>query len=266
MNLAARSLSVLCLLVLAVEFQWPLRSLPPRLVDQCDADTDRNSAPVVIVGVIRYDRMVLRPVLMHRDRRTPLQMRRMSVAVENVLRGDIPAQEVDIYYFTWAGGFNGPQPLGMWRAGSRRIFWLRRDAGVLRTVCDGWDRCTWGVYSGSHASVKRSPDEDIHRAVADISLTRGEGSVNEARFAGAIQRGTPVPPEYEVEYDRQLAITERGGVRTAACEQLWIWWHEPNLRSAASAAIEQARCVCREGARGEPDCGPKAHGYDDPPY
>src|SRR5579872_4744943 len=93
----------------------------PLLVDQCDRGTRLESAPIVIVGVLTSDTLVGGPVPMHSDAATSLQLRRLYVRVENILRGaPIPA-EITVYYFTWAGGFDGPRPLGIWRIGGRRI-------------------------------------------------------------------------------------------------------------------------------------------------
>jgi hypothetical protein len=70
----------------------------------------------------------------------------LLVDVENVLKGSVGTGPHTVYYFTLASGFKGGQPLGMWRIGDRRVLWLRRDQGVLRTTCDLWDGCTIGVY------------------------------------------------------------------------------------------------------------------------
>jgi hypothetical protein len=273
MKLITCSLSLLLVIVIAVALQGLMRSLPPRLIDQCGDGADPRSAPIVVVGVVRSDTLVLRPVPMHKDRSTPLQMRRMHVSVENVLRGDIPGQHVEIYYFTWASAFDGPQPLGMWNVGSRRILWLRRDGGVFRTSCDGWDGCTWGVYSGSHPHLKIKQGEPIERALADIVFTRGEGAINESRFAGAISRGGPAPDSYLIENYRHLALTEHAGVKAAACEALWILLSDPSLREVANAGMQQASCHCRMvehdsdfGRRRELICGTKGYQHDDPPY
>jgi hypothetical protein len=264
--LIRRSLSVLFLLIFAIGLQQAIRSVPPRLVDQCDRDGDsRQSAPIIIVGVIQSDTLIV-PVPMHSDRTRRLQLRRMRVAVENVLRGAIKQERVDIYYFTWGGAFNGPQPLGMWSSGSRRLFWLRRDGDLLRTACDGWDGCTWGVYSGRHPHLKETPGDPIERTVAGIVLTRGEGRINEARFSGAILRGAPVPDSYLIEDYRHLAAAELAGVKAAACEALWILSHDAPLREAAEDGMLRAHCNCRVSERGEPDCGPKGYIHDDPPF
>jgi hypothetical protein len=192
------------------------------LVDQCgDQSSTKSSAPIVLVGVIQSDTLVRRPVPMRSDPKYPLQLRKLLIAVENVLKGDVKGAMVEVYYFTFASGFNGPQPLGMWSVGNRRIFWVRRDAGVLRTTCDGWDGCTYGVYSGAHPHLNVDPRKPLDKALADIALTRGEGRTDEAKFAGAIDRGGPSSEDYNIVAYRDLALSERFAIREAACIALW---------------------------------------------
>lgn len=236
--------------------QEPQRPLLPRLIDRCGREGDPNrAAPIVIVGVIQSDNVVRRPIPMHSDRGTPLQMRRMRIVVENVVRGDIREKKVAVYYFTWAGGFDGPRPLGIWGHGRRRIFRLEQDRGVLRTTCDGWDTCTWGVYSGSHPNFKINPADPIERTLADIVFTRGAGRVDDSQFAAAILQGGPIPDPYLIEKYRELALTEHAGIKGAACKALWILRHDPHLRRSSEEAMQRARCVCRVTQRGETDCG-----------
>jgi hypothetical protein len=245
-------------------------SLPPHLIDQCDSKGNPgDSASIVIVGVLVSDTLVLRPVPMHSNPEYPLQLHRLGVRVENVLKGDVSRGTVAVYYFTFEGTYEGPQTLGAWRVESRRILWLRRDAGVLRTVCDGWDGCTWGVYSGAHPHFTVAPQKPIAYAVADILLTRGEGKVDDSRFAGALQWGAPSPEDYLIEKYQHLALTEGSPVKTAACIQLWICAQDrgasQSSRNIAREAMRQANCRCITKPDGTPDCGANADINSDPP-
>src|SRR5437763_197671 len=98
--------------------RWAKPAPPPPLSDQFNTDgASRDSAPIIVVAVIASD---IRVAL-----RYPMQMRRLTLKIENVLKGDPGFGTVAVYYFTVASGFNGPQLLGMWQVGGRRIFWLR---------------------------------------------------------------------------------------------------------------------------------------------
>src|SRR5690349_1360946 len=100
---------------------------PPGLVDydvNADYLTEIFPAPLVVVATISSDTLVRRPVP---SRRTPdllLQLRRVDVRVENVLRGNARKGATTIYYFTWNTYTGGNRPLGAWTPGDRRIFWL----------------------------------------------------------------------------------------------------------------------------------------------
>ena len=266
-SIAASSMVV----ALACYLTWlATRLLPPHLVDQCDSKGDPpNGAPIVIVGVLVSDTLIIRPVPHHLNPKIPLQLRKLQVRVENVLKGDIRGGTIAVYYFTFAGGFDGPRPLGMWDVDSRRILWLRRDSGVLRTACDGWDGCTFGVYSGAHPHFTFDPRRPVAYALADILLTRGAGEIDDNRLAGAIAWGVPGPEDYTIQKYRHLALTEGSNIKTAACIQLWICAQDRGLpagsRRIAGEAMHEADCRCITKSDGAPECGPMAHINKDPP-
>jgi len=205
----------------------------PRLIDYKPTRSDAEyrqqvfSSPIVVVGVIESDTLVNNRVPSHWDRQALLQFRKLKIRVENVLRGDSVPTTATVYYFTWAGGFNGPRPLGFWTAeGSstptkRRVFWLKSDSGVLRTACDGWDECTMPVASGAHPNYKPEAGKPLGYALADIMFTRGEGATD-AEFAAQLEWGAPstIPEAYLIEKVKQLAATDIPVVQAAACELL----------------------------------------------
>jgi hypothetical protein len=177
-----------------------------------------ESAPIVIVGKILSD------VLADRWTRTnpePPELRRLGVQVENVLRGEIKAEPVSIYYFVTTGGYDGPPPLGFWSLGERRIFYVRPDSGVLRMACDIVDHCTLPVLSGAHPLYKPDPTEPLNNAIADLLFTRGEG-VSDEQFAKGIEHGRlfTLPNEDIVTTLGPLSSSVNLRIRTAACAQL----------------------------------------------
>lgn len=226
--------------------------------------------PVAVVGVIEADHLVFKPVRMRSDPRIPLQLRRVRIQIENVLRGDVAGNSAEFFYYTWAGGFDGNQPLGFWRLGDRRVFLLRWDSGILRTACDGADGCTWGIFSGAHPGYRSDPKQPVGYAIADILLTRREGRIRESRFAGAVEREAPAPFEYLIERLGRLATTERSSVKTSACRVLWTYTFDSSgtRRTAAVAWMRDAGCVCtpKPNSVWGVDCGPEDHINSDPPF
>jgi hypothetical protein len=204
----------------------------PQLIDYKNIQSDTEymeqvfAAPIVIVGVIQSDTLVRGPVPSHWTG-YPLQLRKLNVKVENVLRGDGIPGTVAVYYFTWAGAVNGPRPLGFWELDGhatpvpRRVMWLRYDSGVFRTACDGSDHCTMAITSGAHPGFSADSNKPLGYALADLLFTRGEGAID-SQFATGVERGGPstIPEAYLFEKLRHLAATDVPLVRAAACKQL----------------------------------------------
>jgi hypothetical protein len=155
------------------------------------------NAPVVVVGVLLSDASVRHPVPSRRNGGYPMQLRQLSIRVENTLRGNLSDGTTVVYYFALAGAYDGPPPLGQWRRGDRRILWLRQDSGVLRTACDGHDSCTMPVRSGAHLQYKPDLQKPLAYSLADIFLTRGDGTTD-SEFATGVEWGAPstVPEAY----------------------------------------------------------------------
>jgi len=239
---------------IALFLTWSAALPPaPRLVDQVDRPMRRESAPIIVVGVLVSDTVVRTPVPMRSDPKYPLQLRKLVVDVENVLRGAPIPEIINVYYFGFAGAFDGPRPLGFWRLGDRRILWLRRDSGVLRTACDGWDGCTEGVWSGAHVGYRPDQQNPLQFSLVDFHLTRGTGTVNKIAFATEVswQEPTGVPglEEYAIEKLRYLALTEQDEIKSSACGSLWLYTVDRvklNIKRDAKDAMDAAQCRCTD--------------------
>ena len=122
---------------------------------------------------------------------------------------------------------------------------------------DAPGKCTAAL----HPHFTIAHQKPIDYAVADILLTRGEGKVNDRRFARAVRLGAPSPEDYLIEKFRHLAVTEGLTIKTAACIQLGICAQDrgasQSLRNIAREAMRQADCGCITKPDGMPDCGAK---------
>lgn len=235
-------------------------SRAPHLIEYDEQSNARASAaPLVVVGVVDSDIPIGGRIPSRHDPKYPMQLHRVRVRVENVLRGSISEQRILVYYFGFAGGFNGPRPLGFGREPSRRILWLRRDGGAFRMACDGWDNCTVFVMSGAHPRYQADPQKSLDHALADILLTRGEGEVNNLRFARQIRLGVPAQgiEDYVIEKLSHLALTELSDVKSSACELLWIYSRDriaSRVRQEAQESLGAANCNCRLQPDGNVRC------------
>jgi hypothetical protein len=235
-------------------------SRAPHLVEYDEqSNKQARSAPLVVVGVIDSDKPIRAPIPSRSDPRYPMQLHQTKVHIENVLRGSIDDKTTFVYYFGFAGGFDGPRPLGFWNPPSRRVLWMRRDGGVLRMACDGWDGCTMPLESGAHPRYQADPHKTLDYALADLLLTRGEGEIDDRRFASEIEWGVPDQglQEHVIEKLEHLGLTESAEIKASACVQLWIYTQdriENSLRRQADNSLAAAHCACRVKPDGNVAC------------
>jgi len=235
-------------------------SKTPKLTEYDEKSNQQaRSAPLVVVGVIDSDKPIGVPRPSRTDPQYPMQLRQAKVRIENVLRGSLRDKTAFVYYFAFAGGFNGPRPLGFWNPPSRRVFWLRRDGGVFRMACDGWDGCTMPVESGAHSRYQPDLSKTIDYALTDLLLTRGEGEIDDRRFASEIEWGVPDQglQGHVIEKLEHLALTEPPAIKAAACVQLWIYTKDRignDLRRQAESSLAAAHCACTMKPDGNVTC------------
>lgn len=206
-----------------------------------------DSAPLVVVGLAEDDQRIGPTTPQRGNPGYPMQLHRVTVHIENVLRGEVSQRTIPVYYFAYAGGYDGPAPLIFGREPSRRILWLRKDQGRYRIACDG-SNCTMPIMSGAHPQFQMSPGYPIERAVTDLLLTRGEDTVDDHEFARQIERGAPDRSDgYVIDKLRHLAITESSEVKYAACRGLWAYARsklDNVLRERAAGSLAAAKCTC----------------------
>jgi hypothetical protein len=196
-----------------------------KYVGSCSS-LDLTSIPIVLVGRITSDRKVGRPERVTHDHSLAIyQWFKVSVNVENVLKGNIPSQDVDIYYLTNIGPIGGPHRLGLrasvpggtWQIGDRELFFLRWDQTFLRPVCDISRTAVWQVYTGAH----QTPKQPLPKAIIDILLNPGSGATDQD-MVKAMVRSLPygLAKDQTIEKLQQLAATAHPIVRRQACEIL----------------------------------------------
>jgi hypothetical protein len=200
---------------------------------------------LVVVGVAEGDAQIGHPVPAEHF----LQLHRVTVHVENVLRGTIPEHTITVYYFAFANLNEGNRILIFHQEPTRRVLWLRKDGGVYRTACD-WQNCTVRIESGAHPGYRPDPNASMDQTLTDLALTRGEGPVADRRFAQEMGYivGRPGLDAYTVEKLRHLALTESSEVKYAACESLWGYNNElepdERLSERARESVAAAGCTC----------------------
>jgi hypothetical protein len=241
------------LLLLALLALQPACNRIPQLRPYSDAVNNQYlAAPLVVVGVVEADESLGTPVLS--PSHSPLQLHRVTVHVENILKGAVPERSFPVYYFTFANLNVGFRVLIFHRDPVRRVLWLRKDGGVYRTACD-WQNCTAWIASGAHPGYRPDPDASLDQALVDLTLTRGEGPVDNDEFAKELDQfvGRAGLEGYTIEKLRHLALTESSEVKIKACTDLWMYGHEKidvRLRDKANDSLRLAGCNCRDRGLG----------------
>jgi hypothetical protein len=203
-----------------------------------------TTIPVILVGRIVSNDASRQQHGSCRDRYFTIQLYRVTVEVENILRGESIPSGVDIYYFSSVGSTAGPPRLGMrenggrWHIGGRELFLLRRDSGVLRTLCDTTAGCVYHVFTGAHNGFRVDPTKPIAYSVVRLLLSRGN-RCNDKQMIEAIKSYST--PDYDLKYTvprlQEIAETETPDVRSAACKELV---YQANVMHRSVSGLERS--------------------------
>jgi hypothetical protein len=111
-------------------------SRTPRLTEYDEqSNSQARSAPLVVVGVADSDVPIGRPVPSRQDPDYPMQLHRVKVRIENILKGSAGEPTIFVYYFAFAGAVDGPRPLGF---GAATVAADSMASQGRRIVSDGW--------------------------------------------------------------------------------------------------------------------------------
>ena len=186
-----------------------------------------ETTPIIAVGRIMHNTEIGHPYSSKWRPHSQVQLYKATVTVENVLRGERIPENLDVYYIADTGPFGGPPRLGVaenggtWHIGDREIFFLRRDSGVLRTICDYMHFCVVPVMTGSHPGFKLDLSKPVAYGIVDLLLTKGQG-ISDAEMANAIVKSPAdsFSKDYTLQKLQQLTLSGSPEIHNAACEML----------------------------------------------
>jgi hypothetical protein len=163
----------------------------PHLVDVFDRDDIKERpachamlrAPIAVVGRVLSVHQIGGVRSSSSTPAIKVELVRVRVAVENVLKGRVTHPEIDFFYFRYSAytridiGVFAYQP----QRGDHRVFFLREENGIFRAVKDVTDY-TLQVHSGSHQGTAPPPGSSLREGVGWVLLTPGRG-MKDAVFA-----------------------------------------------------------------------------------
>jgi hypothetical protein len=188
--------------------------------------------PIILVGRVRqHCRPVGKP---HPSRWDgyPKQQWQVEVSVEHVLQGETQPADLSIYYFAYVGNLESSDyPLTDLATGDYVIFFLQRDNGNLRTICDGWHNCAVKVLTGAHPNYKRVQSPTINDAILDVLLTKGQNGTDE-QIISTLRRLRDYGNSARI---RALERLSRDGSSTVAAYACLTLSHTPGAKACATA-------------------------------
>jgi hypothetical protein len=194
--------------------------------------------PVILVGRVIENCKPVGKVHPSRWDGYPYQLWKVDVKVEHVLQGDVTTGELPIYYFAYLGNLGSSDfPLVDLAAGDYVMFFLQRDNGLLRTICDGWHNCAVKVRTGAHPNYKRSQSPTIADAIYDVILTRGPTGTDEQLILTMRRSRLIFDQGAEDRALERLARTETAPVAEVACG---ILSHRPQPKPCPQPTAQPA--------------------------
>ncbi len=150
-----------------------------------------------------------------------MQLGRVDVDIENVLKGDVPLGRNSVYYFI-PTKVSGPPLLSLFRPDPfRLLLCLRNDSGKLRVASDFNPHCELRVFSGAHPAFRRESAQPVAKSIVDLLLTPGEGT-DPGQMMDAIlySRLRMLPAEYVAPKLLEIAAAGAPDISAAACLML----------------------------------------------
>jgi hypothetical protein len=182
-----------------------------------------SSAPIVVVGTVGHDQTIGRRFRSPYESELWYILHRVNITVENVLKGDNlrEGMTIPVYYFGFASTVDGGRHLGIWSRGERDLFFIEKDSGVFRIVCDGIATCIFQVCTGSHVGYRFAQNEPLAYRIADMLLTKGSG-ISDHQMAGTLAKmpiipaGYP-PRQYAIQRLKELGATSNQELHVEVC-------------------------------------------------
>ena len=139
----------------------------------------RDSATIVVLASVQHNQTVAKRVRTLHYPNVYLDLHSVRCRIENALKGGLTEPEFRFFYFG-DGNYPDSKPYPASKSrfqakpGSRYLFFLTRENGLLRSIGDVGDYSTL-VLSGSHSDIP-TKDVELGLLITELLLTPGPGA------------------------------------------------------------------------------------------
>lgn len=222
--------AVFALVIYALRAQL-MPQLPFAWHHDMDYDEMINASSLILVGRVSSLTFVgnIRHAQDDQGQSGDWRLTKVETKVEKVLKGATEHSSIHFYFYTTTGGTSGD-----WNAlaiGSRYVFFLSEQNGVLRAVRDYW-RSSIEVGSGRHDSLPWKDRLSVQQHIAILLLTPG-ANLKPKTFQFTLMRAVPLAREWlgpcrTVRLLRKLSTYPDQTVQGAARNQLDLQFKNEN--------------------------------------
>jgi hypothetical protein len=185
-----------------------------------DCLDDLASVPIVVVAAIGPKAVtpVSKPFETEQVPEGPIQLLKVDISIENVLKGDAPKGKTAFFYLQRTTA-TGPSLMGFQGTTTfRAILLLRKEQGKLRLLRDVRSNCAPAVFSGAHPGFRPTSGETVGDQMIDLLLTPGKGATEGGMLHAVFERAPfQISPKDTLVKLLGLAVSDRPLIRTAAC-------------------------------------------------
>jgi hypothetical protein len=151
--------------------------------DRLDILERINRADLIVVGVVEAEQTVRAGRRNPMRDSMPLQLMRVTIRVEGLVKGTHSGERLDFLYYRTTGAWDGPAP-NLLAPGERGVFYLIREGNLLRATNDVYSSHT-EIGTGRHDVLPEVSDIGVRETIARVLLMPGDG-VDVARYVESL--------------------------------------------------------------------------------
>jgi len=174
---------------------------------------------LIVVGVVQSEASAAWVHRKNNGSGMPLELRRVSLRVEGVIKGRYDGSRLQFVYFCATGPWDGPAP-NLLAPGERAIFYLLSDGNILRATNDAYSSHT-EIVTGKHRIQPAARDQEVREMIVRLLLLPGE-DLDTNRYVASLYvemaQALDLTDKLQVAYIfRTLLNNQSAPIRARAC-------------------------------------------------